>query len=244
MWVCSRMALYAPDSTTSRGVPRASTRRSTTSEPIEPFVDAIEIVRGHQHGQTVGNELRDDFAQRLFGGGVNAGRRFVEQQEFRFLSERARHECSLLLSAGEIRNRTARERGHIRRRRARAARPRGRANQNAARNSVARNGPSRRRPRPSPEMTNRRLRPAARRRSSPRASSRGVELSTRARRSRRAAIPRSILSSVDFPEPFGPDDSKRFTDSVRRTSALFKRGKIVVAHDQITRHDRIPRVGH
>ena len=52
-------------------------------QAVEPVVDAIEIVRRHQHRQPAADELAHDLAQRFFRRRVDAGRRFVEQQQLR-----------------------------------------------------------------------------------------------------------------------------------------------------------------
>jgi hypothetical protein len=46
--------------------------------------------------------LAHDVQQRLFGRGVDTGRRLVEQQQPRLLRDRARDERALLLAAREL----------------------------------------------------------------------------------------------------------------------------------------------
>ena len=99
----------------SRDVARRAQRKHAAvqhEQPVEPIVDAIEVVRGHEHRHAAGHESAHDFTQLFFGFRIDAGGRLVEQQQLRFLCDRARYENSLLLSAGEIRNRPIRQRLH------------------------------------------------------------------------------------------------------------------------------------
>ena len=173
-------------------------------QPVEPVVDAIEIVRRHDDRQPAVDELAYDDAQCLFGLRVDAGRRLVEQQQPRLLRDRARDEDALLLAARQVGDVTHPPARPCSPPRARRARRRGRARRSAARTAAARSAPSQRRPTRLPGTTSRRPRPAARRRSFPAA---GARLRSQVRTARRCVgvnRPAIVLSSVDFPEPLGP----------------------------------------
>jgi hypothetical protein len=71
-------------------------------EAVEPLVDAIQIVRRHEHRHPGIDQPPHDFAERLFGRGVNAGRRLVEQQQLRFLCDCPSDKRALLLSSRKI----------------------------------------------------------------------------------------------------------------------------------------------
>jgi hypothetical protein len=73
-------------------------------QSVEPFANALEIVRRHQHRQAVVDERAHHAAQRFFGFRIDAGGRFVEQQQLGLLRDRACDEDALLLSAGELRD--------------------------------------------------------------------------------------------------------------------------------------------
>ena len=164
----------------------------------------------------------------------------------RLLRDRARDEDALLLAAGEIARCAGRASGSMS-----TALERVRDDlaivlrRNAARSAAAEIAPSRRRPTRSPETTNRRLRPAARRRSSRAAACAAACRARAARRSSAAAARRSSLSSVDFPEPFGPMMPSASPKCTVERRAV-ERGEVVVAHDEVARARplRRPAVGH
>src|SRR5215467_479674 len=68
-----------------------------------------KIVRRHHHLDAARSNGADDVLNRLSRGGIEACGRLVEQQDLRFLGERARERQPLLLAARELARRPAAE---------------------------------------------------------------------------------------------------------------------------------------
>ncbi len=90
-----------------RHVERRNFRRRTVGDnrfidddnAIEPGLGRFEIVGAHQHRLALRNKFMQDTLQHFFGSGVDAGGRFVEQQDLRLTRQSASEKDALLLSA-------------------------------------------------------------------------------------------------------------------------------------------------
>ncbi len=104
MWVCSRIDAYAPDCDHFFGGSQCEDAPVEHQQTVEPIVDAIQIVRRHQHRQAAFDERTHHAPQGLFGFGIDTGGRLVEQQQLRLLCDRTRNEDALLLAARKLRD--------------------------------------------------------------------------------------------------------------------------------------------
>ena len=82
-------------------------------QAVEPFDRAVQVVSRHQDRHPTLDEIAHDVHERVLGGHVNAGRRLVEQQQFRLLRQRPRDEHPLLLTARELGDVTVLQRAQI-----------------------------------------------------------------------------------------------------------------------------------